>query len=368
MTQFTKPVFRPVTTRQEIHTLTSANGSGLTYTLCDRTDLSDKRANYFVSFNLPHKQSAFSLENDISLQYPELQQLNVDKIVIVDIDSSFYNELIDGRSVSFTVPQTELGDTSISAKTVVSTTYGNLKKNDRNQLLGTNISFLFCDEINAPYSGTIANGSTKRVNNISWVNTNNSITKQIVATSYSELKTKDINTDTRTSINYAVNVGDNYPTNTDKGYNYDIPVGFVALDKGYLVLTHPDIVDNIPFSQGIKKSDNTPNIGPTSGTSDIYFPLDTQSNVNFIDIDINYTSSIVCLIMPKEFYKTTNPTYDFTKAVKEETEGTFGMDPVYISEIALHNVRGEIIAFAKLDKPIQKKYGDFLSFTIDIKA
>ena len=83
---------------------------------------------------------------------------------------------------------------------------------------------------------------------------------------------------------------------------------------------------------------------------------------------INFTSSIVCLIMPGEFYKTTNPTYDTLRAIQEENAGTFGMEPVYISEVALHNTRGEIVAFAKLDKPIEKKYGDFLSFTVDIKA
>lgn len=259
MSTFTKPAFNPVSTRQEIHTLVSANGSGLTYTFCDRTDLTDKRSNYFVSFNLPHEQEALATGSTTSLQSPHLQQLNVDQMVIVDIDSQFYNELIDGRSVNFTVPQQANSGTTISAKTVVSTTYRNLQKFSRDQFLGTNIAYLFCDDINLPYTGTTSDGVINKATQTTWENTGG-VTEQITATAFDELIfNSDVGTDSRpvSSVNYAVNVGgQNYPTNTNTGYNYDIPVGFVALDKGYLILTHPDIVDNIPFSQGLKRFSN----------------------------------------------------------------------------------------------------------------
>ena len=274
-----------------------------------------------MSFNLPYEQEYFPVSDPVSLQFPELQQLNVDHIVIVDIDDQYYNELIDGRSVSFTVPQEDVVGTSISAKTVVSTTYGTLQKNTTDPFLGTNISFLFSDDINLPYSGGTINGS--RAGRNSWVSSDDSIMSVPVATSYSELNpSTDVNSDQRTlvsTVDYAVDVGEDYPTNTNQGYNYDIPVGFVALDKGYLVLTHPSIVDNIPFSQGLKRFSNLPNTGVSSGTTDIYFSDTADSSARFIDIDINYTTSIICLIMPGEFYKTTNPSYDSIRAEQEET-------------------------------------------------
>ena len=368
MTQFTKSVVEPISTKQEIHTLSVANGSGLTYTFCDRTNLASKEANYFISFNLPYEFDAFPLSDELALLKPELQQLNVDNMVIVDIDGQYYNELIDGRSVNFTVPQ--VAGLGISAKTVVSTTYASLEKNTTDQFLGTNISFLFSDEINLPYSGTVSGGNTSRTSVQSWINPNNdSIVAVPVATSYSELNVNtDANTDQRPVVNYAVNVGQTYPTNTNQGYNYDIPVGFVALDKGYLILTHPDIVDNIPFDQGLKRFSNDPNTGPTSATTDIYFLDTSKSAARFVDIDVNYTTSIICMVMPGEFYKTTNPSYDSIRAAEEEEAGTNGMQPVFISEIALHNSKNEILAYAKLDRPLEKSYGDFVSFTIDIKS
>ena len=291
-------------------------------------------------------------------------------MVIVDIDGQYYNELIDGRSVNFTVPQTSNGGASISAKTVVSTTYTTLEKNTNDQFLGTNIAYLFSDDVNLPYTGTTT--LTDKSSVTSWINPDNdSIMAVPVATSYTELDlSSNVNTDQRpfSDVSYAVDVGVHYPGTSNLGYNYDIPVGFVALDKGYLVLTHPDIVNNIPFSQGVKRHSNLPNTGSTSATTDIYFSNTSTSAARFVDIDINYTTSIICIIMPKEFYKTTNPSYDTIRAAEEEAAGTNGMEPVYISEIALHNTNNEVIAFAKLDRPLKKTYSDFVSFTVDIKS
>ncbi len=364
MTQFTKAVLNPVTTRQEVHTLVNANLSGLTYTYCDRTDLADKRSNYFISFNLPYKKEQFPKTIQSSLDQPELQQLNVDNIVFADINSSLYNEIIDGRTITFTVPQT--GTTTLSSKTLYSTTYRALNKKQESTLLGSNVAFLFCDEINLPYSGTIDAGNRNLSGHTTWVHDQDSLTNNIFATSYIDVKTSDINTDMRatSAITYSVDVGSSYPVNAATGYNYDIPVGFVALDKGFLVLTEPNIVNSIPWSSGYTLNGG---MNPSGNTSEIYFDQEF-SNARFVDIDINYTSSVMCLIMPGEFFRTTNQSYDQLRANQEEASSTYGMPPVYITEIGLHNTRGEVIAYAKLDRPLEKKYGDFVSFTIDLKA
>lgn len=366
--QFKKETTNPLSTRQEIHSFKNINNSALTYTLCDRTDLLNKKSNYFVSFNLPHNQSAFPTGHTLSLSRPELQQLNVDQIVISNIPSGQYNEIIDGRSITVNVPQ-KSGSTGISAKTLVSSTYSSLEKSSDNQLLGPNIAFLFSDDINLPYSGTIRNCTISRNDASTWnpVRPGGDYVKRPYAVSYTDLRNNDINTDDRSfsGVNLAVNVPESYPNNTNQGYNYDVPVGFVALDKGFFVFTHPDIVNNIPWTQGFDHNHNL-NTGSTSSTTEVYFSSNTNSSAYYTDIDIQYKTSVICIIMPGEFYKSTNPTYNLDKAEQEEQAGTYGMDPVYISEIALHNSEGEIIAFAKLDRPFEKYYHDFITFNIDL--
>ena len=356
MTNFLKPVSIPVNTKQEIQTLTNVFNSGITFTLCDRTVLTDKRSNYFISFNLPYQQSAFPTGNTLSLSNPELQQLNVDQVIIGNIDSSYYNQLIDGRSIQFTCPQ--FSGTSLSAKTIISSTYVTLDKTQENPLLGSNIAFLFCDEINTPYSGTVS-GIQRTYT--TW-NSNTSYVNRPPAVSYSQMSPSDINTDKRNG-NFAVSVSNVYPTNSSFGYNYDIPVGFVALDKGFIVLTHPKIVNNFPFAKG-NNSDGTPN--SLSANTNIHFTSSTTCNVEFVDLNTIFKTSVICYIMPGEFYKSTNPSWDSKQAQMEESMGTNGYESIYISELALHNVNGEVIAYAKLDAPIKKNYGDFVAFTIDL--
>lgn len=365
MSEFLKPVSTPVNTRQEINTLVGVNGSGLTYSLCDRTLLSDKNSNYFLSFNLPYQQDAFLLTDPLSIARPEFQQLNVDKFILCNIPSTEYNELIDGRSISFVIPQLS-GTTGLSAKTLISSTYSTLEKSQEDDFLGTNVSYFFCDEINLPYSGTINNNTVSKSGNTSW-NSSVSYVKRPIATSYTDLQVQDVNTDQRSVINYAVSIPSGYPTNTDQGYNYDIPCGFAALDKGFFIITHPSIVNNFPFNLG-QKIDGSANIGPTSATTNIYFSSTTKSTTTFVDIDVNYKTSVICYIMPGEFYKSTNPSYDQEEAMTEEKSGTNGFDPVYISEIALHNINGDVIAYVKLDQPLEKTYSDFYAFTIDLNV
>jgi hypothetical protein len=365
MNQYFKAIEKPVSTRQEIRSSSILNGSGLTYTLCDRTVTTSYEANFFSSFNLPYSYAAFPSGSTLSLVKPELQQLNVNKIVVVPIPREDYNEIIDGRSITFTVPQLS-GSTSISAKTVVSSTYTTLDKEEDNELIGSNIAFLFCDEINKPFTGTTNNRSKSHSANTTW-NPSTSFVDRPAATSYLDLKTQDINSDTRSfaGVSLAIPVTESYPNNTNRGYNYDIPIGFIALDKGWCVFTHPSIVDNIPFIQGFNSS-GTPNTGSTSGTTDIYFTSTTTSTLSFEDLNVEYKTTYIALVAPGEFYISTNPSWDFAKNFLEQQNETNGFDPVYISEIGLFNIKDEMIAVAKLDQPLEKNYGDLVTFTLDI--
>jgi len=368
--EYFKAVETPVSTRQEVHTLKTVNGSGLTFTLCDRTDTASKEANYFASFNLPHEAGQMVSGGTLARVKPELFQLNVDNIIISNIPKESYNDIIDGRSVTFNVPQYS-GATSagtISAKTIVSTTYTASLKKQENELLGTNVAFLFSDEINTPFSGTTQKQTFTKSGRTTW-NPGPSYINRPAAVSYNELETEDINSDARpfSDVDLAVPVTESFPTLTNQGYNYDVPVGFVALDKGWLVLTHPSVVDNLPWDLGQELYTNAANPGG-SITTDIYFSGDTTSSVQFVDIRIDFKTSVVALVFPKEFFFTTNPSWDLEKNYQEQQNGTFGYDAVAISEVGLFNQSEELIAIAKLDRPLEKQYNDLITFTLDINV
>jgi hypothetical protein len=363
-----KPITSLISSRNEDATFTTVNGSGLTFTFCDRTDLASREANYFISFKLPYTESALATGSTLSLQNPVLQQLNVDNIVIAPIPRDSYSEIIDGRSVTFKVPQLS-GSSSMSAITVVSSTYTELVKSQNSPLLGNNIAFLFADDINLPRTGTTSNGVAS-VTSFSPRTTWNVLpfVNRPQAHAYSDLTSADINTDQRpwSGVNLAVQVAEEYPTNTNQGYNYDIPVGFVSLDKGFLVLTHPAIVDNIPWTQGYQLYTNNVNTGSTSATTNVYFDDTSVSQVTFNDININFRTSVVCLALPTEFVFSTNPSWNLQYNLDELNNGTNGFDPVQVTEIGLYNKNDELIAVAKLDRPIEKNFTNLITFNLDI--
>jgi hypothetical protein len=359
---FYKPVTSTISTRQESSAFHSVNGSGLSFSLCDRTVGNDKNTNYFMSFNMPIEYDVFQSGSTLALSSPELLQLNVDKMVIVPIPREYYNELIDGRSITFTVPQNNNGITT-SAKTIVSSTYSALQKKDNNVLLGNNIAFLFSDDINLPYSGTSNGGTSTHTGSTTWNTT--SFANRPAAVPYSDLvPSTDINTDKRpfSAISFALPVTSTYPTSTNQGYNYDIPVGFVCLDKGFMVLTHPTLVNNIPWALGQNLISNSTN--PTSATTNIYFSAVAEST--FTDINISYKTSVVCIGMPGEFYFTNNPSWDLNKNAQEFNNGTNNFDSLFVTEVGLYNRIGELIAIAKMSEPVEKNYTNLLTFNLDI--
>lgn len=383
--RFTKKVDSYIALQSESNVSKSLYSSSsalkdLTFTECDRSVTSSKYGNYFVSFNLPTSASKFLTGSTLSKAYPELQQLNVDKIVISPIPRTYYSEYIDGKTITFYVPQNGgVSQSAMSALTLVSSTYTSEKilSSEDNILLGDNIVFLFCDTINTPYTGTTINTQGEEVDNLthtSW-NPTGVYRDKPSAVSYNEvvpnLNSTAYNTDTRTNAHYSVFVGTDYP-NGRAGYNYDIPVGFVVLDKGFIVLTHTAITENIPWTSGYTSYDDT---AYTSGDKvNIYFTGTTDGTQRaaistFDDVDTTFKMSTVCIGMPREFYISNNSTWDRTKVVTEQMEqtGYINFDSVYVTEIGLYNELGELIAVSKLSEPIEKNYTNVITFNIDIE-
>jgi hypothetical protein len=359
-----KPVTSTISSRQEQITFTGMNGSELVFTLCDRTQTTSTEANYFSSFGLPYEYNALSSGSTLATQYPEIYQLNRDRIVIMPISKQSYSELIDGRSITMDVPQLS-GTTGISAKTIYSSTYTTLTKVDNNPILGGNIAFLFSDEINRPYTGNTNGGQISNSGHTTWgVGLN--YTARPAAVSYADLGNIDINTDSRpwSAVSLSNGVIEEYPTNTNQGYNYDIPLGFVALDKGFIIFTHPSIVDNIPWPLGQSQITDVPNT--TSGTTNIYFSASPTSNMSYVDISINYKTTVVCLALPQEFYFSNNPSWDFLYNYNELLNQTNGFESVFVTEVGLYNRINELVAVAKISEPLEKTYTNIINFTLNI--
>lgn len=383
--KYTKAVSSVIVTQSEANTAKSLTNSSVLYTLCDRDNTSDKKGHYFVSVGLPTTASALDTGSTISLYFPELQQLNTDQIIICPIPNTAYSEYIDGRSITWKIPQS--GGTSqaaMSSITLYSSTYTSDKplKGESNPLLGDHIAFLFSDSINRPFTGYTIDEMGTRTNrsaNTTWEPDTTNFLRRPSAVSYKEVKgtslSNGFNTDTRTNTKYSTEVWTNYPENR-AGYNYDIPCGFAILDKGLLVITHSAITSNFPFNSGYTSGSNAAvaNNAPLSAKTNIYFTgttngSDKASSLVFYDINTSFKATAICLAMPKEFYISNNSTWNREKALIElnQQSGIISLDSVYVTEVGLFNALGELVAVAKLSEPVEKNYINLLTFNIDIE-
>jgi hypothetical protein len=378
--RFTKKVDSYVALQRESSRIKSMTESELKYTLCDRDDTTNKKGNYFMSFNLPYKTSKFPTTSRMSEVFPELQQLNVDQIVISPITPDQYSEFIDGRTITMRVPvEGSTTEGQLSGVTLISSTYtaGKPLKSESNVLLGDNVVFLFSDDINTPYTGKTVNELGDAINNAgnsSWDPTGE-YKDRPGAVGYSEVR-NFYNTDQRTGATYAVSVPSGYPDNRD-GYNYDIPCGFAILDMGYIVITHPQIVQNIPWISGYTESGTqyVDDFNVASKTN-IYFTGQSLTDISsegslltFQDVDTSFKMTSVCIALPQQFYISNNPTWDKEKAISQinSEEGLVNFDDIYITEVGLYNSFGELIAVAKLSEPVQKTYVNAITFEINLE-
>lgn len=383
--KFTKKVDSYLTLQTETNRLQTLFDDDLKFTLADRDLSSDKKGNYFISFNLPQSTDQLSTGCTVSKLFPELQQLNVDRIIICPIPASGYSEFIDGRTITLSVPQS--GGTSMSdmsAVTLISSTYTSDKilKSESSPLLGDNIAFLFSDSFNRPYSGSVVNelgAVVQLASNTTWEPNPNNFLERPSATAYSEVKRhlaiSGVSTDQRTNTSYSVAVPAGYPDNRT-GYTYDIPVGFVILDKGIAVITHQTIVNNFPWNSGFTSNNNLPytDDGQVSSKTNIYFTgvtsnADEAAQIEYYDIDTSFKTTVVAVAMPREFFISNNPTWNRAAALASinEQTGIISFDPVLVTEIGLYNELGELISIAKLDRPVEKGYTDVLTFVLDIE-
>jgi hypothetical protein len=201
-------------------------------------------------------------------------------------------------------------------------------------------------------------------------------------------------------------------------YNNDECIGFAALDKGFIVITHPKVVDSYfrnVFGGTVTKSltaslftanknydiNGTPSTGTTKNfvktdPAEMITTLDETNNVvwdstqfvfdptggtlytldagaQYISYNTEKSLNIVCLASSDEFFKSTNDTArellttpataDFSN-FKTEDQNLY---PVIITQLGIHDAEGNLLAICKPTQPVKKYWYDVVSFNVKIR-
>jgi hypothetical protein len=258
---------------------TNVSGTSFTHFLVDRTDVdTDNRVNYFYSFGLPlnstedYKFTGTTYSKG-GFSDTALSGIAQDTILIISLNQETFGETLDGKVINLTLPS--LGPTyniystfqnsGIPSKTQDANIRDNSVVADT---FGTNIAFLFSDNIMTPNGGS---GS------LSW------------ATGFGTNKPFSVNNKQLYNLQ----------TNSNRGLSADTVVGIAYLDKGILVITHPSIVGN-------------------------YNSVLADNAVTKINsVSTNVYQSITCIAARGEFAASTNTTFTSSDTPRISEVGLF---------------------------------------------
>jgi hypothetical protein len=288
---------------------TSVSGSNLSQVVIDRNNYnSDSLVNLFYSFGLPLNSSDDNVYTGVTYTnggYSDtaLSGLARTKIIVFGIKNTTYGECLDGKTVKLSLPtsagtytiystfqdkglSTSVEDANITETSVV--TAG----------IDANIALLFSDNIKTPNGGS---GS------LSW------------ATGYNTVKP------------FTNNAKEFYNLLTDSnlGQSADTVVGIAYLDKGFIVITHPQIVANYDSTTA------------------------AAAVATFDSVSTSVFQNITCIAGRGEFGGSTNPTFTTS-------------DTPRISELGLYDNLGNLIAMAKTDRHVTKNVNEFKAFSVKI--
>ena len=349
---------------------TTISGSTLKFTAAQRDPANGRPfSNLYSSFSLP------TISGDVTAYESTwarngMSGLSQDNIIVVDIPSTEYGTLIDGRTVKLTFANTTAG-----TYTLYSSYYEPLPTSSDNSdeaeyfgnpivlgnikgspgMASSNIAFLFSDDIKKP---TLANSITA-INNWSdgWqIN--------VIPNGYPGGGTDNFRfTDVVSS------------SNTPKAYaqTNDTPVGIMYLDKGFAVITDPTLREYFDFS-GATSASTALYDGPSSGFTQIYYTAGTSASCSYYSFEKQIQIQLDLVAGSDEFYVTENQTAASADAPYYGAGGNdtgiqfktpFGdieriwdlsnVSSTYITEIGLYDAQNKLLAIAKPDRPIEKK-------------
>jgi len=284
------------------------SGSNITKNVIIRDSQTDALSNLYYSFGLPLNATDdldFTGTTFVNGGFSDtaLSAMSANKILVLGIDNTLFGECIDGKTIKIVLP------TSAGTYNIYSTYQGGavtLDSLDSNfsdiseitKIFGANVAGLVSDDILTPNGGDT---------NLSW------------ATGYN------------TNKPFALHGKQTYnlQTNSNLGVSADTLVGMAYLDKGFIVITNPLIVDSYTPSLAI--------------TIQVYFN----------SVSTNVFQNITCIADRGEFGSTTNPSFN-------------SADVPRISEVGLFDELGNIIAIAKTDRHVPKNVNEFLALGIKI--
>jgi hypothetical protein len=319
---------------------TILTGSSLTYLQLNKNITFSQNTNYFKSLSLPIKDETINIYTGTTSQNggwsdTPFSGLGVSKVLMGIIDNSKYGEIIDGKSVKIDLP-VYTGFTTGGTPTGI-TTYTIYSTFPRTTISQTELDNHYIDESSYPQSlfGRKINVSYLVSDQIK--KPNNDPTKSW-STGYDTFKPFSLNN------KELINVQTVSPT----GINADEIVGVIYLDKGIFAITNQTIVNNVATNFSGDTDTNT----IINGLGLYYYSAGTYNTV--IDsIQKDLVQNIVCIAARGEFYNSQNETLTVS-------------DDVRISEIAITDTAGNVLALGKTDRHIVKRKNDFVVFDVQI--
>lgn len=318
----------------------TVSGDSLTFLQIDKNTTNSQNTNYFKSLSLPITTSSINTFTGTTSQNggwsdTPFSGLGVTKVLMGVVDNSKYGEIIDGKSVKLSLP-VYTGFTSGGTGTGITTynlysTYPNTTISrssldsdyvDRSTYPQTlfkrriNVSYLVSDDLQKPN-----NDSSK-----SW------------ATGYDSFKPFSLNGKELINVQ----------TVATTGINADKIAGVFYLDKGIFAITDTTIVDNVAinFSGDVETTITNNGLG-------LYYYTGATYNCVVDSVQKDLVQNIVCIAARGEFYNSQNETLTVT-------------DDVRISEVAITDTAGNVLAIGKTDRHIVKKKNDFVVFDVQI--
>lgn len=307
----TKPIeskSKSVVVNQVYNGLTTVSAASLTHNLINRNDYNtDSLVNLYYSFGLP-LSSAYDV-NFTGTTYANggysdtgLSGLAQTSIVVIGINNASYGEVIDGKQLKIHF------ETSAS-------TY---------DIYGTFLNF--------GQSRTVADTAYRDSSVVS-----NNFDLNIAYLYCDSIQTPNNNPSLSWSTGFGLNKPfslngkqfGNFLTDTNTATSADTVVGVAYLDKGFIVLTHPTIVSQYSAS------------------------ATTATTVTFNSLSTEVYQTVSCIADRGEFGVSTNPTF---------TNG----DVPRVTEVALFDNIGNLIAIAKTDRQVLKNINEFMAFGVKI--
>jgi hypothetical protein len=286
------------------------SGNTISQFITDRRDVTtDSYVNLFKSFGLPLTQDERNLyssfNNPVGYLDTAIRNINQNKVLVIAIDKCAYGEILDGREIKIeleTTGGTEYTIYSTFQRTLTPATSSDSQIKESaflGSVVGSNVAFLFSDEVERP------NENPRK----SW------------ATGFGQSKPFSINGKEKfnaLSVSSVNQVADN-------------AVGVAYLDKGFIVITNPDIVNNYDTEDA--SADN--------------------ATVTYNHLSNEISQNITCVVERDEFANTNNSTFNNDDLIK-------------VSEVALYDTFNNVIAYAKSNEHLILGANQYLALGVRI--